>query len=236
MLLAVASRAGDPERYRLPSVARAGPRSSAYPPVPGGLAGPMRSLLPLEPNPGLDRSSWTVTWRRNGREADRDGFRRFAQDTSVLLLRTAYLLLGDRGLAEDAVQISLMRTYQHWRKSSANPVAYSRTVLINLCRDQQRKFRRMREVPTESSFFDRRLQLAPTDSVLDRHRLGAALRTLSDEQRAVLVLRFFLDMSVSETARVLGIAEGTVKSTTSRALDRLRLTMAPQDSEVRDVE
>jgi RNA polymerase sigma-70 factor (sigma-E family) len=141
-------------------------------------------------------------------------------------LRTAFLLTGDRGEAEDLVQLALERTARRWSGLAGSPEAFARTVLLRAATDRWRRRRaRVQELlgdVHEPSTAD------DTDQLLLRRDLVAALQQLPAQQRAALVLRYFLDLSEQETARELGIGVGTVKSTVSRALDRLR-TLVPAD-------
>ena len=135
------------------------------------------------------------------------------------LYRTAYLLLGDHGLAEDLVQTSLARTYAAWSKVrdvDAAP-AYARATLMNSAKGRFRKKSWRRELPTEAL---KEPAHHPDPSL--RPTVLAALDRLAPRQRAVIVLRYYEDQSVAETARILGCAEGTVKSQTSDALAVLR--------------
>lgn len=135
------------------------------------------------------------------------------------LYRTAYLLVGQRGEAEDLVQDALARTYASWSKVrdlDAAP-AYAHRVLLNTATSWFRKRSWREERPTDTlpeRSQDHDLSLRPT--VLD------ALDRLAPRQRAVVVLRFYEDLSVAQTAEVLAISTGTVKSQTSDALVRLR--------------
>jgi RNA polymerase sigma-70 factor (sigma-E family) len=138
---------------------------------------------------------------------------------SPALLRSAYLLTGDRHLAQDLVQSSLARAYLRWgrlRDLEAGE-SYVRRVMVTQAASERRR-RWHGEVPTE------RLPETPeTAADLDvREALRTALLRLPAGQRAVLVLRFYEDRSEAETAELLGISRGTVKSRTSRALDALR--------------
>lgn len=136
------------------------------------------------------------------------------------LYRTAYLLVGDHGLAEDLVQSSLAKTYAAWskvREVGAAP-GYARATLMNTAASQFRKKSWRRELPTESLVEP---TVEPDDPTL-RPTLLAALDRLAPRQRAVVVLRYYEDQSVAETARILGCSEGTVKSQTSDALGVLR--------------
>lgn len=135
------------------------------------------------------------------------------------LYRTAYLLVGRRGEAEDLVQDALARTYASWSKVrdvDAAP-AYAHRILLNTATSWFRKRSWREERPTDTlpeTGLDQDLSLRPT--VID------ALDRLAPRQRAVVVLRFYEDLSVAQTAEVLGVSTGTVKSQTSDALARLR--------------
>jgi RNA polymerase sigma-70 factor (sigma-E family) len=144
-------------------------------------------------------------------------FDEFVVGRSAALLRTAILLTGDRHDAEDLVQTALLRVARHWSRALDNPEAYTRRILVNLAYDHSRRRKRRPE----------RLG-PPPDRVAadnygdDREDLLRVLRVLPERQRATVVLRFWEDLSVAETAQLLGCSEGTVKSTTSKALAHLR--------------
>jgi RNA polymerase sigma-70 factor (sigma-E family) len=152
---------------------------------------------------------------RPGRDFDE-----FVVGRSQALLRTAVLLLGDRHDAEDLLQTALLRVARHWSRARESPDAYTRRVLINLAYDHSRYRRRHPESPGP---LPDRPQAPPTDGEHDeRDDLLRVLRELPERQRATVVLRFWEDLSVADTAALLGCSEGTVKSTTSKALARLR--------------
>lgn len=136
------------------------------------------------------------------------------------LYRTAYLMLGEHQLAEDLVQTALAKTYASWRKVNDRGAApaYARVVLANTAASWFRKRGWRNEHPTDS--LPERSAGMPDPSV--RPAVVDALRTLAPRQRAVVVLRYYDDLSVREVAHALGISEGTVKSQTSDALARLR--------------
>ncbi|TCO58747.1 SigE family RNA polymerase sigma factor [Actinocrispum wychmicini] len=174
--------------------------------------------------------------RLHGGSRDLDpAFEDFVRSSSTSLLRTAYLLSGDRGHAEDLLQTTLLRVAWRWSAASSHPEAYARRVLVNLSRDRWRSLgRRVREVHQPD------LRLLPqsvgdaADHIADRESLVPALRQLPTRQREVVVLRFFADLSVSDTAAVLGCSAGTVKAYTNRALTKLRdLLEDPREAEVR---
>jgi RNA polymerase sigma-70 factor (sigma-E family) len=149
----------------------------------------------------------------------------FVTATSDRLLRTAYLLTGDRGHAEDLLQTALLRTLRRWSTARAAPAEYARRVLVNLSRDRIRLLvRRPRESPLPDNPDTLRGHAPDRTAELlgERHRVAAALAVLPTRQRQVVVLRFFEDLTVAQTAELLGCSDGTVKSYTSRALARLR--------------
>jgi RNA polymerase sigma-70 factor (sigma-E family) len=137
------------------------------------------------------------------------------------MLRTARLLTGDDGLAEDLVQTALERCYAAWPRLRAPAAAdaYVRKTIVNTFVTWQRR-RSWHEVPRdrmpESTGAD------PTTEVSERSVLLAALAELPARQRAVVVLRFYEDLSVQQTAAILGCSTGTVKSQTAHALTKLR--------------
>ena len=146
-------------------------------------------------------------------------FTEFVHGSWAGLYRTAYLLVGDPGLAEDLVQTALAKTYAAWssvRDMRAAP-AYARTTLVNTAASWFRKRSWRNEVPT-TDLPEASHEHDPTvrPAVLD------ALAHLPPRQRAVVVLRYYEDLSVAETAAALGCSDGTVKSQTSKALDTLR--------------
>jgi RNA polymerase sigma-70 factor (sigma-E family) len=164
-------------------------------------------------------------------------FEQFVTASSDALLRTAYLVAWDAAEAEDLVQECLLAVARRWPRvrKMDHPHAYARRVLINLSLDgAQRRTRRRQEligdeaatlaaVPDESSA--RRLQ-----AVGARAELIDALGTLPPRQRAVLVLRYFEDLSEAQVAQLLGCSVGTVKSTASRGLTRLQTALSPEIS------
>jgi RNA polymerase sigma-70 factor (sigma-E family) len=157
-------------------------------------------------------------------------FEQFVVEFTPTLLRGAYFLLRDMSLAEDAVQTTMLRTSQRWQQAGAAPQAYSRQVLINVCREH---WRRQRRRPQETDLSDDLLDdhAAPfTEQVHERDALDRALGELTSQHREVLVLRFFFDLSVEQTASLLKIAPGTVKSATHRGLQQLRHLLAPSDA------
>ena len=139
------------------------------------------------------------------------------------LYRTAYLLVGQRRLAEDLVQDALARTYASWSKVRDVDAApgYAHRVLVNTASSWFRKRSWREERPTDAVPEDLRAPGQEHDASLRPTVLGA-LDRLAPRQRAVVVLSFYEDLSVAQTAEALGISPGTVKSQTSDALSRLR--------------
>jgi RNA polymerase sigma-70 factor (sigma-E family) len=136
------------------------------------------------------------------------------------LLRTAWLLTGDWHAAEDLVQTALMRCYPHWRRiASDNPDAYVRKAIANVHASAWR--RRWRgERPTAD--LPDRADIDEYSTADSRRLIVSALGRLPTRQRAVIVLRFYEDLTESDTAAALGCSLGTVKSQTSKALTALR--------------
>ena len=147
-------------------------------------------------------------------------FRDWAAAARPGLRRTAYLLSGDWHQAEDLTQETLLRIYAVWRRVSAAgpPDAYARKVLVNLHRQALRRPVH-REQPAES-LPDRPAPGAGPDD--DRDELLGALAGLGASQRAIVVLRYWEDLSVAEVADLLRLRPGTVKSQSSRGLASLR--------------
>jgi RNA polymerase sigma-70 factor (sigma-E family) len=149
-------------------------------------------------------------------DAERE-FREFVAARSAALFRSAYLLTGQREAAEDLLQTVLARVARRWDRIDRQPDAYVRRALY---REQVSRWRRRgREVfgvPDTPAGGD---HAASTDL---RVSLAAALRRLTPRQRAVVVLRYVEDLPEREVAEVLDVSIGTVRSTASRALGRLR--------------
>jgi RNA polymerase sigma-70 factor (sigma-E family) len=159
-------------------------------------------------------------------------FDQFVRDASPGLLRTAYLLTGDRGHAEDIVQTALLQVARKWRRIRGEPIPYARRAVVNLAKNHWRdRFRR----PHESSTAVEAVYAPPEADVLLQQVLLPAVLDLPVRQRAVLVLRYFEDLSVEQTAAALGCSTGTVKSQTHHALSKLREALAdPADLKEND--
>jgi RNA polymerase sigma-70 factor (sigma-E family) len=157
-------------------------------------------------------------------------FERFVADSTDSLLRAAYLIVGDLAESEDLVQECLVTVAKRWPRvrSMDHPRAYARRVLLNLALDGSARRSRRRLELEGSGTIDEGCDERSTGeltAVDTRSELVAALATLPPRQRAVLVLRYFEDLSESETAAALQCSVGTVKSTASRALARLQSTL-----------
>jgi len=146
-------------------------------------------------------------------------FTEFAHASWASLYRTAYLLLGDAAEAEDLVQTALAKTYAAWPKVRDVQAApgYARTVLVNTASSWFRRKSWRNERPTEAV-----PDVGHEPDLSSRPALMSALAALPPRQRAVIVLRFYEDLSVAQAASALDVSEGTVKSQTSDALARLR--------------
>ncbi|HUR15418.1 MAG TPA: SigE family RNA polymerase sigma factor [Mycobacteriales bacterium] len=145
-------------------------------------------------------------------------FAMFVNSRGPALQRTAYLLTGDWGLAEDLLQTALAKSYLAWNRiRHDDPEGYVRKVLANTHATWwRRKWRG--ETPTAELPEGVRAD----HGAEDRMALAGALARLPHRQRAVIVLRFHEDLTESAVARVLGITVGTVKSQTAKALAKLR--------------
>ncbi|MGC5332718.1 SigE family RNA polymerase sigma factor [Micromonospora sp. DT62] len=154
-------------------------------------------------------------------------FRDFVAARSGALLRTAYLLSGDWATAEDLLQTALTKTYLAWKRLGGIEAIepYARRVMINTSTSWWRR-RWHGERPTD--VLPERAGIDEIEQQLDRDLLWRHLSALPSRQRAVLVLRFYEDMSEAQTAALLGISPGTVKSQTSRALGTLRRRMGAE--------
>lgn len=149
---------------------------------------------------------------------DRHGFEEYVAARRPALLRTAYLLTGQHQDAEDLVQVALVKAVPKWRRIADDPEPYLRRILVNenVSRWRSRRWREhAAEVLPEAS--------RPEPDLDERLALRAALLQLSARQRAVLVLRYYEDLTERQTAEVLGIGLGTVKSHARDALARLRV-------------
>jgi RNA polymerase sigma-70 factor (sigma-E family) len=159
-------------------------------------------------------------------------FEAFVVASSTRLLHTAYLLCGDRGEAEDLLQAAMVRTGRRWDTANAAPEAYAYRVLVNLVHDRHRRQRRrITEAPLEDLDSVGGLVADELAVILERSALLEAARGLPARQREVLVLRFFADLSVEQTAAAMGTSPGTVKTHTSRALSAMHAALSDEAAE-----
>ncbi|MER7248584.1 SigE family RNA polymerase sigma factor [Kribbella sp. NPDC000426] len=157
-------------------------------------------------------------------------FDAFVAARSQSLLRTAYLLTRDHALAEDLVQTALAKAWFHWARIRAdNPEPYVRRILVTTYSSWWRR-RWNGEIPTEE------LPESPAPLGEDQLDLWDAIGRLPRRQRAVVVLRFYEDLSEAETARMMGSTVGTVKSQTAKALAKLRVDPALTAGTTADLE
>jgi RNA polymerase sigma-70 factor (sigma-E family) len=151
---------------------------------------------------------------------DEASFRAFVEQNGATLLHAARLLTGDHHRGEDLVQTALTKVYLKWGRIDS-PLAYARRALVTAHIDQTRRKwwgeRPSEELPEPAQAAT---ELAASDQ---RDELRRLLAELSPRERAVVVLRYYCDLSEQETATTLGMPVGTVKSSCSRALARLRV-------------
>jgi RNA polymerase sigma-70 factor (sigma-E family) len=174
---------------------------------------------------------------RRGLYGVMDDFNQFVAGNLEQLLRTAYLITWDAGDAEDLVQECLFKVARRWPRvrGMEQPRAYARRMLVNLALDDSRgRARRRTELDGAAAVID-----GPARDLLvgleTRAELLEALALLTQRQRAVLVLRYFNDLTEAQTAEVLGCSPGTVKSSASRGLARLREALAPIPNPTREL-
>lgn len=143
---------------------------------------------------------------------------------AATLRRLAYVLSGDWHTADDLVQTAFIKLYRHWHSvQPASVDAYVRRILVNSYLSHRRDRRRetvVADLPDQPD-------AAGSAEHGGRGDVAEALRRLPPQQRTVVVLRHLEDMSVADVAQLLGIAEGTVKSQTSRGVDALRRALGP---------
>ena len=156
-------------------------------------------------------------------------FTAYVAASAVRMRRTAYLLCGDWQRAEDALQAALVKLYLSWDRMRARARealdAFVRTTLVRGLIDEHRRL--WSRVHVQAALPDR--AAAEPLPVEERLTVRDALAKVAPRQRAVLVLRFYEDCDVAETARLIGCTEGTVKSQTARGLARLRELLAAEE-------
>jgi len=173
--------------------------------------------------------------------AQEESFREFVEGSWNRLLRTAYLLTGDHGAAEDLVQTALMRTYRHWGRIETydSPEAYVRRVMANANVSAWRRRKAIVHVmaePPEPAAGNGAGYAAGSgagdhqDAYAVRDELWRAVQAMSPRMRTAFVLRYFEDLSEAEVASVMGCAVGTVKSQIARGLAKLRTELHAEGS------
>jgi RNA polymerase sigma-70 factor (sigma-E family) len=158
-------------------------------------------------------------------------FRQFVSARLESLRGLAYLTCGNWQSADDAVAQSLAKLYSRWSRV-ATPERYAARMVVRAAIDEVRRPWR-REISASEAFPDVG-EPDPHDTLPERMRIRAALRQVPTGQRAVLVLRFYLDMSVDDVAETLGCSTGTVKSQTARGLATLRRLLDQDDAALTD--
>lgn len=159
-------------------------------------------------------------------------FEEFVVASAGRLLRTAVFLIHDRHLAEDLLQTTYERVARRWARvrQGGRPEAYARRILVNLVIDEGRRRARRRDLPVGSVADVERIAGAPKARETSPDGLDDVLAALPVKQRAVLVLRYWCDLSEREIAETLGISPGTVKSHTARAMAALRAHVVREGS------
>jgi RNA polymerase sigma-70 factor (sigma-E family) len=173
--------------------------------------------------------------------ADEDEFAEYAANALPRLRRIAFLLCQDWHRADDLTQSALTRLYLHWRRAGAadNLDAYLNAILLNVYLAEQRtswwKRTSVHAEPADAApgtSAGGRSGRGAGDGVEDLLDLRAALRTLAPRRRATVVLRYYCDCSIEQTAQLLGCSTGTVKSQTAKALTQLRGVLEPDGVDV----
>jgi RNA polymerase sigma-70 factor (sigma-E family) len=155
-------------------------------------------------------------------------FETFVVAQGDALLRTAYLLTRDHGLAEDLLQTSLAKAWSAWGRIDSKPEAYVRRVMVNTYATW---WRRRWNGERPAAVLPEVAVSGGIDAQADRRDLWTALGRLPRRQRAVVVLRYYEGLTEPETAAALGCSVGTVKSQASRALAKLRIDPALADDD-----
>ncbi|WUH91492.1 SigE family RNA polymerase sigma factor [Streptomyces sp. NBC_00433] len=171
------------------------------------------------------------------RHAQTKAYIEFAQARTRPLYRSAWLLTGgDTHLAEDLVQETLSRMYVVWGRRSdkvGNPAAYAQTVLVrNFLMHRRRRATGTERLTAEPPESGQQPAAGGTADVALRLTLLDALARLSPKDRAVLVLRYWEDRSVEETAAAMDASSGAIRTRTVRALERLRAELGEQAADL----
>ncbi|WP_392544021.1 SigE family RNA polymerase sigma factor [Oryzobacter telluris] len=167
------------------------------------------------------------------RAREREEYVRFVRARHASLFRSALLLTGNHHTAEDVVQATWVKVYASWPRvrRADRPVAYVHRMLANEVISARRR-RSAHEVPTDrpGELAGAGTQAGPEDAVVDARFVFAALATLTERQRAVVVLRYYADLTEAEIADALGVAPGTVKGHARAALAALAAALQPYPS------
>jgi len=163
---------------------------------------------------------------------DETGFHEFVGARLEMWRRTAYLLSRDWHGADDLVGITVGQLYRNWSRAreADNIDAYVHGMLAHAFLDERRRPWRRERVEAEPAFDCGSVDLSMS-AIEEREALLALVRQLPPRRRAVIVLRFYCDLSVAQTAAVIGLSEGTVKSQCARGLDALRHLLVRQEAE-----
>ncbi|WP_415947567.1 SigE family RNA polymerase sigma factor [Streptomyces sp. KLOTTS4A1] len=166
--------------------------------------------------------------------ADAPTFEEYAGTRWPSLYRSAYLLTGNHADAEDVAQQTLLQAYRSWSKviGSDSPDAYLRRMLTNTFLSARRPMKRRLELLTDAP--PEQDTARPPHGLEDRMMLWPHVKSLPPRQRAVIVLRYYEDLSEQEIADALGCSRGTVKSTAHRALKALRAVLGPERNDGRE--
>ncbi|WP_044851257.1 SigE family RNA polymerase sigma factor [Amycolatopsis orientalis] len=158
------------------------------------------------------------------KRSDETAYREYVTSRMEVLRRTGYLLCRDWHLADDLVSITIAKLYRHWKRASGvdHLDAYVRRILVRTWLDERGRPWRREELSGDLP----EPAMEPNSAVLDRAQLFALLEALPPRRRAAVVLRIYCDLSVEETAAILGCSAGTVKSQTARGLVTLRARLA----------
>ena len=156
------------------------------------------------------------------REAE---YTEYVQGRLTWLRRTAYLLCQDWPEADDLVQTAITRLYANWGRArdASSLDAYTRAILVRVFLSERRSAW-SRRVTVGGGYPEEPAKSPDHDAVMD---VRAALSTLPPRQRATIVLRFYCDLPIEDTAQALGVTTGTVKSQTAKGLAALRASLEP---------
>lgn len=176
-----------------------------------------------------------LEWTEETREGDVSAWRSLVRSHQDAVFRLAYLMLGNRHDAEDVAQETFLRAYRSRAGFDAERVLrpWLLKICANLARNRRRSFARYLQAMQRhfAGQPDEAPVAAPVEAAASG-RLWQAVRRLRSDDQQILYLRFFLDLTLAESAVALGIAEGTVKSRTNRALERLRAVIGREFPEL----